>query len=117
MTSLMMSFSLNASKHIFKYSLEMSWLLSLKFGMNGGIEVVNSCMILKLKTKHLKTIYDDVIIPFRHASNRQRPIFSEFYGLSKWNLAFRDIFCCLLVTLHQKGKKRIMDQVMMMSSI
>ena len=38
------------------------------------------------------------------------------YGLSQWNLAFGDIFYCLLVTLLQKGKKRVMDQVMMMSS-
>ena len=31
-------------------------------------------MTLKLKTKRLKTIYDDVIIPSRHAYNRQRAI-------------------------------------------
>ena len=48
--------------------------------------------------------YDDVIIPSRHASNKQRPIFSASHGLSQWNLAFGDIFCCLLVILHQKGK-------------
>ena len=83
--------------------------------MMGEIEVIDSCMTLK--SKHLYTIYDDVIIPFRHASNRQRLIFSASYGLSQWNLTSENIFCCLLVILHQKGKKRVMDEVIMTSSI
>ena len=32
-------------------------------------------------------------------------------------MASGDIFCCLLVILHQKREKRVMDQVMMTSSI
>ena len=67
---------------------------------------INSFVTLKLITKHLWTIYDDVIIPSRHASNRQRPIFSESYGLSQWNLVLRTYFVAYLVTLHQKGKTR-----------
>ena len=72
---------------------------------------------IEIESKASIDIYDDVIIPSRHASNGQRPIFSASYNLSQWNLAFGDIFCCLLAILHQKGKKRAMDQVMMTSSI
>ena len=72
---------------------------------------------IEIENKASIDIYDDVIIPSKHASNGQRPIFSVSYNLSQWNLAFGDIFCCLLVILHQKGKKRAMDQVMMTSSI
>ena len=53
MTSSIMSFSLHASKTHFKSSLEVSCFLTLKFGMKGEIEVINSCVTLKLKTKHL----------------------------------------------------------------
>ena len=72
--------------------------------MIGEIEVINSCMTLKLKTKRLYTIYDDVIIPSRHASNKQRPIFS----VGIWGHI-------LLPTGHisSKREKRVMDQVMM----
>ena len=52
MTSSMMSFSLHASKHIFKYSLEVSWL-AFKFGVKGKIMATNSCVTLKLIRKHL----------------------------------------------------------------
>ena len=31
--------------------------------------------------------------------------FLRLNDLSQWNLASGDIFCCLLVILHQKGKK------------
>ena len=60
---------------------------------------------IEIEKKMSIAIYDDVIIPSRHASNRQRPIFSDSYGLSQWNLTFRDIFRRLLMTLHQKGEK------------
>ena len=94
-------------KYIFKCSLEVVFFIpDPEIWHDGGNRGDNSCMTLNLKTKHLLTIYDDVIIPSRHASKRQRPIFSVSYGLSQWNVAFGDIFCCLLVILHQKGKMR-----------
>ena len=73
---------------------------------------------IEIENKASIDIYDDVLIPSRHAPNKQRPTFSEFYGLSQWNLAFGHIFCCLLVTLHQKEKNvSWILQVMMTSSI
>ena len=72
---------------------------------------------IEIENKAFIDHFDDVIILSRYASNLQKPIFSGPYGLSQWYLAFGDIFYCLLVTLHQKGKKRVMDQVMMTSSI
>ena len=68
--------------------------------MMGKIEVINSHMTLKLITKYLSMLQTDKDLRF-----------SESCGLSQWNLIFGDIFCCLLLTFHQKGKKRAMDQV------
>ena len=56
----MLSFSLRVSDYIFKCSSEVPGLLSLKFATNGRIVVIVSNITLKLKTRHLQTIYDDV---------------------------------------------------------
>ena len=37
--------------------------------------------------------YDDVIIPSRHASNRQRPILSASYGPITEEFGIWNIFC------------------------
>ena len=41
-------------KHIFKCSLEVQWILALKFGMKEKIMAINSCVTVKLITKHLR---------------------------------------------------------------
>ena len=90
MTSLMMSFSLHTSKtHFQEYS---RGFLTPDYeiwhdGENRGDQLMYDIEIENKVSIH--TIYDDVTILSRHASSRQRTIFSESYDLSQWNLAIR----------------------------
>ena len=61
--------------------------------MIGEIEVINSCMTLKLKKNRLSAINDDALfLPDIHQTEKD---------LSQWNLVFADIFLSHCI---KKGK-------------